>query len=81
MAAENAWSASTQGVIMAAFFLGYLTLQIPAGMLADRFGGKWGIGTGCASLVSIYSFNTSSSGNRAHRISGMPPFLWGLPKR
>ena len=57
MAAENAWSASTQGVIMAAFFLGYLTLQIPAGMLADRFGGKWVLGLGVL-LWSVFTLLT-----------------------
>ena len=57
MAAENAWSASTQGAIMAAFFLGYLTLQIPAGLLADRFGGKWVLGLGVL-LWSVFTLLT-----------------------
>jgi ACS family sodium-dependent inorganic phosphate cotransporter len=57
MAAENAWSASTQGAIMAAFFLGYLTLQIPAGLLADRFVGKWVLGLGVL-LWSVFTLLT-----------------------
>ena len=41
MAEDNGWSPTVQGAVMSAFFLGYVTLQIPAGYLSDRFGGKW----------------------------------------
>jgi len=37
---EFNWSESQQGIILAAFFYGYVTTQIPGGMLAQRFGGK-----------------------------------------
>ena len=57
MAADNGWSPSTQGAIMAAFFLGYVTLQIPAGLLADRFGGKWVLGIGVL-LWSVFTLLT-----------------------
>ena len=40
MAEDNGWSATVQGAVMSAFFLGYVTLQIPAGYLSDRFGGR-----------------------------------------
>ncbi len=30
MAEENGWSPTVQGAVMSAFFLGYVTLQIPA---------------------------------------------------
>lgn len=46
MAEEHGWSATLQGAVMSAFFLGYLVLQIPAGYLSDRFGGKWVLGLG-----------------------------------
>ena len=46
MAEENGWSPTIQGAVMSAFFLGYVTLQIPAGYLSDRFGGKWVLGLG-----------------------------------
>ena len=39
---------------MSAFF-GYVTLQIPAGYLSDRFGGKWVLGPG----VLFWSLFTS----------------------
>ncbi|XP_026315260.1 putative inorganic phosphate cotransporter [Hyposmocoma kahamanoa] len=34
------WSHSVQAVILSSFFWGYVILQIPAGELASRFGGK-----------------------------------------
>lgn len=37
---EFEWTSSQQGIILAAFFYGYVTTQIPGGMLAERFGGK-----------------------------------------
>ena len=46
MAAEHGWTTTLQGAVMSAFFLGYLLLQIPAGYLSDRFGGKWVLGLG-----------------------------------
>ncbi len=46
MAEQNGWSPTVQGAVMSAFFLGYVTLQIPAGYLSDRFGGKWVLGLG-----------------------------------
>jgi len=57
MAAENNWDATTQGAVMAAFFIGYLTLQVPAGLLADRFGGKWVLGMGVL-LWSVFTLLT-----------------------
>lgn len=57
MAADNGWSPSTQGAVMAAFFIGYLTLQVPAGYLADRWGGKWVLGGGVL-LWSVFTLLT-----------------------
>ena len=34
------WSRETQGIILGAFFWGYLVTQIPGGWLAERIGGK-----------------------------------------
>lgn len=34
------WSHSVQAVILSSFFWGYVVLQVPAGELARRFGGK-----------------------------------------
>ena len=46
MANEFTWDARAQGSVMSAFFLGYVLLQVPAGWLADRWGGKWVLGVG-----------------------------------
>ncbi|XP_026734517.1 putative inorganic phosphate cotransporter [Trichoplusia ni] len=35
------WSRSTQDTILSSFFWGYIVLQIPAGWIAGRFGGKY----------------------------------------
>jgi len=35
------WEKSVQGHILGSFFYGYLVSQIPGGLLAERFGGKW----------------------------------------
>ena len=37
---EFEWDSRQQGVILAAFFYGYITTQIPGGVLAQRFGSK-----------------------------------------
>ena len=35
------WQKHIQGHILGAFFYGYLISQIPGGILAERYGGKW----------------------------------------
>lgn len=40
------WDEETQGLILSAFFWGYVVLQIPGGLLADKFGGKYVLGFG-----------------------------------
>lgn len=35
------WGRSTQDTILSSFFWGYIVLQIPAGWIAGRFGGKY----------------------------------------
>ena len=35
-----------QGTVLGAFFYGYLITQIPGGMAATQFGGKWVFGIG-----------------------------------
>ena len=60
MAEQNGWSPTVQGAVMSAFFLGYVTLQIPAGYLSDRFGGKWVLGLGVL-LWSCFTLLTPAS--------------------
>lgn len=44
------WDSNTQGTILGAFFYGYIITQIPAGILAEKFGGKWMFG--CGTLIT-----------------------------
>ena len=60
MAEGNGWSPTVQGAVMSAFFLGYVTLQIPAGYLSDRFGGKWVLGLGVL-FWSLFTLLTPAS--------------------
>ena len=60
MAEDSGWSPTVQGAVMSAFFLGYVTLQIPAGYLSDRFGGKWVLGLGVL-FWSLFTLLTPAS--------------------
>lgn len=40
------WDEAEQGVILGAFFYGYILTQIPGGFLAEKYGGKWLFGCG-----------------------------------
>lgn len=35
------WDEELQGIILSSFFWGYVFTQLPGGVLADKFGGKW----------------------------------------
>lgn len=45
------WSESLQGLILSAFFYGYVITHLPGGMLAERFGGKWCLSLGILSTA------------------------------
>ena len=49
------WDEKIQSQILGAFFYGYVITQIPGGLLAARFGGKWlfGIGVLCTSVFTL----------------------------
>lgn len=40
------WDEYTQGIILSSFFWGYIITQLPGGILADKFGGKYTLGLG-----------------------------------
>jgi ACS family sodium-dependent inorganic phosphate cotransporter len=54
MSRDFGWSEGQQGLIQAAFFVGYAFPQLPGGVLADRFGGKQVLGSG----VLFWSLST-----------------------
>jgi ACS family sodium-dependent inorganic phosphate cotransporter len=57
MAESLNWDLHTQSLVMSAFFVGYLVMQIAGGRLADRFGGKIVLGLGVL-LWSLFTFLT-----------------------
>lgn len=54
---EYGWDAAQWGVILASFFFGYVVLQIPAGWLADKIGGRRVLAAG----VGWWSFFTMAT--------------------
>eukprot|EP01083_Nonionella_stella_P080861 222386_1 len=54
MACEFNWNPFTQGLVLSAFFAGYLFGNIPGGYLADKYGGKivFGLGVLCTALLT-----------------------------
>ncbi|XP_034830470.1 putative inorganic phosphate cotransporter [Maniola hyperantus] len=38
------WDESTQGLLLSAFYYGYVVTHLPGGLLAEKFGGKWTLG-------------------------------------
>lgn len=45
------WNEETQGIILSAFYYGYIVTHLPGGMLAERFGGKYSLGLGVLSTA------------------------------
>lgn len=52
---EFDWDETTQGLVLASFFWGYVVTQMPGGMFADKYGGKATLGLGmlCSSIGTI----------------------------
>lgn len=55
MAADLGYSPATQGIVLSAFFWGYIISQLAGGWIADRYGGKavLGFGVACWSLATL----------------------------
>jgi len=54
---EFAWDEKTQGIILGAFFLGYVTTNVPGGRMAEKMGGKliYGLGVFLTSVLTVIS--------------------------
>lgn len=52
---EFNWNSNTQGLVLGAFFYGYIITQIPGGWLAEVFGGKklFGFGVLCTAILTL----------------------------
>lgn len=54
---EFSWDSKAQGLILGCFFWGYIAMQLPGGLLADRYGGKYVFGLGVF-FTGIFSLFT-----------------------
>lgn len=56
-AGEFNWDEKTQGVILGAFFLGYVTTNVPGGRMAEKVGGKlvYGLGVFLTAVLTVIS--------------------------
>nr|XP_050844165.1 sialin isoform X1 [Vespula vulgaris] len=56
-AGEFNWDEKTQGVILGAFFLGYVATNIPGGRMAEKVGGKlvYGLGVFLTAVLTVIS--------------------------
>lgn len=54
---EFDWDEVQQGIILGSFFYGYMLTQLPGGLLAQRFGGKWPLGLGLL-VTAIFALLT-----------------------
>lgn len=50
---EFNWDETSQGLILGAFFYGYIVTQLPGGWLAERIGGKKLFGFGCVGTAVL----------------------------
>ena len=57
LAGEFDWNGEDEGIILGAFFWGYVVTQVPGGMLAEHFGGKWPFGIGML-ITAVFSLLT-----------------------
>jgi ACS family sodium-dependent inorganic phosphate cotransporter len=71
------WRPSEQGAIMSAFFVGYVLLQLPAGWLSDRYGGKWVLGFGVV-LWSLFTALTPPAAAASLTVLIICRFLMGM---
>ena len=71
------WRPSEQGAIMSAFFIGYVLLQLPAGWLSDRYGGKWVLGGGVL-LWSLFTALTPPAAATSLTVLIICRFLMGM---
>jgi ACS family sodium-dependent inorganic phosphate cotransporter len=57
LARDLGYDSARQGIVLSAFFWGYLLTQLLGGVVADRIGGKWALATGVA-IWSLATFLT-----------------------
>ena len=58
------WDAEQQGIILGAFFYGYIITQVPGGYLAEKYGGKWlfGLGVLVTAILTLFTPVAANAG-------------------
>lgn len=74
---EFEWSEKTQGIILSAFYYGYIVTHVPGGLLAQRFGGKHTLGLGILS-TAILTLLTPLAAKQGAVVLSIVRFLEGL---
>jgi MFS transporter, ACS family, solute carrier family 17 (sodium-dependent inorganic phosphate cotransporter), other len=77
LAAEEGYDSAAQGLILSAFFWGYLWPQLAGGWLADRFGGKRVLALGVA-VWSVATFITPGAARMSFTVLFAVRILLGL---
>ncbi len=77
LSADEGYDVAAQGLILSAFFWGYLWPQLAGGWLADRFGGKRVLGFGVA-VWSIATFITPPAARASFAVLFAVRVLLGL---
>ena len=77
LAADEGYDSAAQGLILSAFFWGYLWPQLAGGWFADRFGGKRVLGFGVA-VWSIATFITPGAARTSFTVLFAVRILLGL---
>lgn len=77
LAADEGYDSASQGLILSAFFWGYLWPQLAGGWLADRFGGKRVLAFGVA-VWSLATFITPSAARMSFTVLFGVRILLGL---
>lgn len=54
---EFEWDEVQQGIILGSFFWGYVLTQLPGGIIAQRYGGKWPLGLGLL-ITAVFALLT-----------------------
>ncbi len=72
-----AWTTSQQGVILGAFFWGYVISQLPGGRMAEASGGKYVFGIGIL-ITAIFSIVTPLAARAGFYLLILVRFIEGL---
>jgi ACS family sodium-dependent inorganic phosphate cotransporter-like MFS transporter 5 len=74
---EFYWDSADQGLILGSFFWGYVISQVPGGLLAERFGGKWPFGIGML-ITALFTLLTPWAARQGKEVLILLRIIQGL---